>query len=1040
MKIKKYLIILSIGIFFLSLISSINNPGNLDKKIDKDVLDKFEKEEKVEVIIQLKDKSLIEKKPGINIFSNKQVKTSYNGIKIDHKFKDSFTTTISKDELDNLKLDDDVLEIIKSKEVHLFLQDSVGIMNATPSWPIQISGTNITGVDETICVIDTGINYTNADFGGCSNESFLDGTCSKVIGGWDFNTGTEDNDPMDYNGHGTHVAGTVAANGNITGIAPDAKIVAVKVFDDGGSGGNQLVIADAVQWCVDNSSIYNISVITMSLGFADNQTGYCDSDPSYSGNIVVAINNAIAKNITVTVATGNDYNYTAISPPACIENATSVGATDKSDNFASYSNRNNITDLFATGSNINSTKGTCLSGCSCSGNYMTCSGTSMATPHVAGAFALIRQFYRLQSNRVLLPSEIESSLNNTGVILNDSSTGLNFSRIDIYSSILSLDETSPNVTLITPTNATINPINNQSFSCNATDEFELSNITFYLWNSSNDLINQTLTNVSGTFNETSWNVTNLAYDSYKWNCEATDSNNSAYATSNFSLTIGNLSISLNSPTNNTFTNQNQTFNCNASSSNNLINSTFYIWNSSASLIYNETKNTSGTSNNTNFNYNFTYEDSFKWNCLFYNNINLQTYAESNFTVTYDLTLPILNTTSPINNSWYNAGRFNVTINESGNCTYSLNSGINNVTMSSLNSLIFNSTNSSLSATNSSNDYNVIFYCNDSSNNKNLSSLIFFGIDLTYPNITLISPDTSSSYTSSSQSITFNYNVTDNINISSCNLIIDNATSLTNSTITNQSDTQSFTKSFSPGNYNWQINCTDLAGNLNNSISRSFSVTAPSNPGSSGGSGGSSISISTIQTHIPSNEQTSIGYTKELNKNDKIKFTFFDRGSDEHSLTLNQIGDDFINITIQSDPIKVVLGIGQSIKLNLTSPDYYDLYVKLEDIISNKAKITIQTINEQISGNPEIIKEIIKDNETDKDFEEQTKEIKKNIKFLNLEIIKLKTIIYISIPIFIIIVIFILITRKRRIKLMLKKQKKNEATKTKRKRKKKVSSR
>ena len=143
----------------------------------------------------------------------------------------------------------------------------------------------------------------------------------------------------------------------------------------------------------------------------------------------------------------------------------------------------------------------------------------------------------------------------------------------------------------------------------------------------------------------------------------------------------------------------------------------------------------------------------------------------------------------------------------------------------------------------------------------------------------------------------------------------------------------------------------MANNENNSEQKSFTITAPVFRGSSGGGGGPST-----KTYTATAEQASIGYTKPLAKNDKIKFTFFDENAGEHYLIINQIETNHVNLTIQSNPITLILGIGQSAKLNLTSPDYYNLYVKLNSISNNKADITIQTINEKIPKEEEAIPE------------------------------------------------------------------------------------
>ncbi|MCH7568947.1 MAG: S8 family serine peptidase, partial [Nanoarchaeota archaeon] len=87
------------------------------------------------------------------------------------------------------------------------LDESIPLINADDVWRIPGSGGYTRGNGQVVCVIDTGIDYTHPDFGGCTTQQFLSGQCTKVIGGWDFYN--NDNDPIDDNSHGTHVAGIV---------------------------------------------------------------------------------------------------------------------------------------------------------------------------------------------------------------------------------------------------------------------------------------------------------------------------------------------------------------------------------------------------------------------------------------------------------------------------------------------------------------------------------------------------------------------------------------------------------------------------------------------------------------------------------------------------------------------------------------------------------------------------------------------------------------------------------------------------------------
>ncbi|SDJ82617.1 S8 family peptidase [Sediminibacillus albus] len=205
-----------------------------------------------------------------------------------------------------------------------------------------------------IAVLDTGVDYNHPD---------LD---SKTIRGYDF----VDNDytPMDLNGHGTHVAGTAAAETNngagIAGMAPNTRILAVRVLDANGSGSLN-DIADGIRYAADNGA----EVINLSLG--------CNCDTQTLEN---AVNYAWNQGSVVVAAAGNDGVSTTFEP-ASYHNVIAVGAVDRNDRRASFSNYGTWVDVTAPGVDIAATVP--------NNGYSYMSGTSMASPHVAGLAGLL---------------------------------------------------------------------------------------------------------------------------------------------------------------------------------------------------------------------------------------------------------------------------------------------------------------------------------------------------------------------------------------------------------------------------------------------------------------------------------------------------------------------------------------------------------------------------------------------------------------------------------------------------------------------------
>ncbi len=333
------------------------------------------------------------------------------------------------------------IEVFPNKEYSVLMDEVVNIVEASDSWMLQKNSQNLTGLHQTICIIDTGINYNHSDLGGCFGNNDENSSC-KVIGGW--NTFEDNSNLTDLNGHGTHVSGIASSNGTLKGVAPDSKIIFIKAFDDNSGSFSTADIIQAIDWCVANSTKFNISVISMSLGVNCTtqpehcSESYCNNEPEKN-----SINSAFAKNISVVIASGNDYSSNLVSSPACIENATAVTSTNKVDTniseFANTWNDSSLMILASPGENVNSTYK--------NNNYAIASGTSMATPGVAGAIAILRQYGQLDA-RNYTPSEIETTLNETGKQIYDSYANRYFSRINVYDSLVSLgynDSDTPNI-------------------------------------------------------------------------------------------------------------------------------------------------------------------------------------------------------------------------------------------------------------------------------------------------------------------------------------------------------------------------------------------------------------------------------------------------------------------------------------------------------------------------------------------------------------------------------------------------------------------
>ena len=354
------------------------------------------------------------------------------------------------------------------KRILLFtpnLAQGIPLMNATTA------RSTYGGSGLSVAVCDTGIDYTHSRLGGGGFPN------SKVIGGYD--CGDNDNDPMDQQGHGTACAGIVAGElgtvgDYIGGVAPSAKLYAVKISYGSGGSAYESDMIEGWEWCIthQNDDPNNpIMIISTSFG-GGRYYSFCDSDSTL---MTAAAANAVSVGITLFVSSGNDGYCDSMGWPACISHVISVGAVydagfttssigwcvdsgscaDKiiggcstgwyslqkpvADGVIVYSNTASFLDVLAPSNWATTTK--------LGGGYWDTAygfgGTSAACPYAAGAAAVLQSAAKSITGSYLTPGQVKSKLVDTGNSITDGKVGISKPRVNLAAAVSTLSGGTP---------------------------------------------------------------------------------------------------------------------------------------------------------------------------------------------------------------------------------------------------------------------------------------------------------------------------------------------------------------------------------------------------------------------------------------------------------------------------------------------------------------------------------------------------------------------------------------------------------------------
>lgn len=324
----------------------------------------------------------------------------------------------------------EVLRLHEERFLDRELAESLPLIKQPP-----VAAAGKIGTGTAVAVLDTGCDFSRTDFGSCSDAG--SGNC-KVAFAKDF--AAEDNQ-RDDNGHGTNVSAIVL------GVAPGTKVLALDVF--AGSTAPSSAILSAIDWSIKNRTTYNIVAMNLSLG-AGSYNAVCSNDL-----FATALANARAAGIVPAVASGNNGYTGAIASPACTPAAVSVGAvydsnvgglgfsvcsdpTTAADKIACFSNSASFLSILAPGAFITA-----------GGYKMT--GTSQATPHVAGALAVVRAAFPQEPINTSI-----ARLTSTGPSITDPRNNVSKHRLDLQAAMngaVTVDSTPPTGSVVINGNA-----------------------------------------------------------------------------------------------------------------------------------------------------------------------------------------------------------------------------------------------------------------------------------------------------------------------------------------------------------------------------------------------------------------------------------------------------------------------------------------------------------------------------------------------------------------------------------------------------------
>jgi subtilisin family serine protease len=356
-----------------------------------------------------------------------------------------FAAEVTPESLAELEADPNVLRVDLDSGGTGGLAQSVPLIGGDKTRAIGATGRGVY-----VAVLDSGVDETHPDLAGriADEQCFCrdlngDGCCPNKQ-----QTQSGAGAAADDNGHGTNVVGIIASRGIVTaspGVAPDVNLVIVKILDRDNTFRSSSQVLSGLDWLITNHP--EVRVVNMSLYTSALFDGYCDSAASFTALFAQAVRTLRARGTLVFACSGNEASAKLIGAPACVEAAVSVGAvydgnvglfsfgschdnTTAADQITCFSDSNATLDLLGPGAWITSDgRG---------GGTSTYAGTSQATPHAAGAAAVL-----IALKPSATPDEIESLLKRTGKPIVDARNGVTTPRIDLFAAVQELLRTLP---------------------------------------------------------------------------------------------------------------------------------------------------------------------------------------------------------------------------------------------------------------------------------------------------------------------------------------------------------------------------------------------------------------------------------------------------------------------------------------------------------------------------------------------------------------------------------------------------------------------